>query len=84
LKLRSAHEANARHAEPPEGARSASIIWRVRTGTRARRNDGAQIQPALFSIVMGVALLLTGIGFLVLTIAVLRPEGTTEPTPQAA
>jgi hypothetical protein len=38
---------------------------------------------ALFSIVMGVALLLTGIGFLVLTIAVLRPEGATEPTPQA-
>ena len=37
---------------------------------------------ALFSIVMGVALLLTGIGFLVLTIAVLRPERATEPTPQ--
>jgi hypothetical protein len=39
---------------------------------------------ALFSIVMGVALLLTGIGFLVLTIAVLRPERATEPTPTAA
>jgi hypothetical protein len=39
---------------------------------------------ALFSIVMGVALLLTGIGFLVLTVAVLRPERATEPTPQAA
>jgi hypothetical protein len=33
---------------------------------------------------MGVALLLTGIGFLVLTIAVLRPEETAEPTPEAA
>ena len=32
----------------------------------------------------GVALLLTGIGFLVLTIAVLRPEETTEPRPEAA
>lgn len=30
---------------------------------------------ALFSIVMGVALLLTGIGFLVLTIGALRPTG---------
>lgn len=39
---------------------------------------------ALFSIVMGVALLLTGIGFLVLTIAVLRPERATRSTPQAA
>lgn len=39
---------------------------------------------ALFSIVMGVALLLTGIGFLVLTIAVLRPERATEPAPSAA
>jgi hypothetical protein len=38
---------------------------------------------ALFSIVMGLALLLTGIGFLVLTIAVLRPEGATEPAPPA-
>jgi hypothetical protein len=32
-------------------------------------------QVALFSIVMGVALLLTGIGFLVLTISVLRTRG---------
>jgi hypothetical protein len=32
-------------------------------------------QVALFSIVMGVALLLTGIGFLVLTISVLRTQG---------
>jgi hypothetical protein len=32
-------------------------------------------QVALFSVVMGVALLLTGIGFLVLTIGVLRPGG---------
>ena len=39
---------------------------------------------ALFSIVMAVALLLTGIWFLVLTIAVLRPERATEPTPPAA
>jgi hypothetical protein len=31
---------------------------------------------ATFAIVMGIALLLTGIGFLVLTLRVLRPRGT--------
>jgi hypothetical protein len=34
-------------------------------------------QIALFSIVMGAALLLTGIGFLVLTISALRPSAAT-------
>jgi hypothetical protein len=38
---------------------------------------------ALFSIVMGVALLLTRIGFLVLTIVVLRPAKASEPAPAA-
>jgi hypothetical protein len=37
----------------------------------------------VFSVVMGVALMLTGIGFLVPTIAVLRPDTATQPTPQA-
>ncbi len=40
-------------------------------GGGARRSYLAQ-QVALFGIVMGVALLLTGIGFLVLTLGVLR------------
>jgi hypothetical protein len=31
---------------------------------------------ATFAIVIGIALLLTGIGFLVLTLRVLRPRGT--------
>jgi len=35
---------------------------------------------ALFSIVMGVALLLTGVGFLVLTISVLRPKAAAATT----
>jgi hypothetical protein len=39
---------------------------------------------ALFSIVMGVALLLVGIGFLVLTSGILRRTGEAEPTPEAA
>ena len=40
---------------------------------------------ATFAIVMGVALLLTGIGFLVLTVQVLRPaaEGATAPRASA-
>jgi hypothetical protein len=37
----------------------------------------------VFSVVMGVARVLTGIGFLVLTIAVLRPDTAIQPTPQA-
>ena len=39
---------------------------------------------ALFSIVMGVALLLVGIGFLVLTSGILRRASEREPAPEAA
>jgi hypothetical protein len=39
---------------------------------------------ATFAIVMGVALLLTGIGFLVLTVRVLRPAGAQDETPRGA
>ena len=42
-------------------------------------------QVALFSVAMGVALLLTGIGFLVLTIGVLRSRSeptTAKPSPR--
>jgi uncharacterized membrane protein YidH (DUF202 family) len=41
-------------------------------------------QIALFSIVVGVALLLVGIGFLVLTSGILRRTGEAEPTPEPA
>ena len=39
---------------------------------------------ATFAIVMGVALLLTGFGFLVLTVRVLRPAGAEDKTARAA
>ena len=39
---------------------------------------------ATFAIVMGVALLFTGIGFLVLTVRVLRPVAAGERSPRAA
>jgi hypothetical protein len=54
----------------------ARTIWVTETalGTALNTSYFAQ-QVALFSIVMGIALLLTGIGFLVLTLGVLRREG---------
>jgi hypothetical protein len=57
----------------------ARTIWVTETalGTALNTSYFAQ-QVALFSIVMGVALLLTGIGFLVLTLGVLRREGARE------
>ena len=39
---------------------------------------------ATFAIVMGVALLLTGVGFLVLTVRVLLPVTAGERSPRAA
>ena len=57
----------------------ARTIWVTETalGTALNTSYFAQ-QVALFSIVMGVALLLTGIGFLVLTLGALRREGARE------
>ena len=54
----------------------ARTVWVTETALATALNTSyfAQ-QVALFSIVMGVALLLTGIGFLVLTLGVLRREG---------
>jgi hypothetical protein len=54
----------------------ARTIWVTETalGTALNTSYFAQ-QVALFSIVMGIALLLTGIGFLVLTLGALRREG---------
>lgn len=73
----------------PNGARS---VWVTETALATALNTSFFAQRvALFSIVMGVALLLTGIGFLVLTLRVLRqPSATTQtqtsrqPTPAAA
>ena len=60
-------------------------LWVTATSlTTALNTSFLAERIALFSIVMGVALLLTGVGFLVLTIAVLRPEKLTESAPQAA
>jgi hypothetical protein len=57
----------------------ARTIWITETalGTALNTSYFAQ-QVALFSIVMGIALLLTGIGFLVLTLGVLRREDARE------
>ena len=54
-------------------------IWITATAfTTALNTAFLAEQIALFSIVMGIALLLTGIGFLVLTIGALRPRASTE------
>jgi hypothetical protein len=54
----------------------ARSVWVTETALATALNTSyfAQ-QVALFSIVMGIALLLTGIGFLVLTLGVLRRQG---------
>jgi hypothetical protein len=69
----------AKAKKRPDGSpvdNPARTIWVTETalGTALNTSYFAQ-QVALFSIVMGVALLLTGIGFLVLTLGALRREG---------
>ena len=60
-------------------------LWIIATSlTTALNTSFLAERIALFSIVMGVALLLTGVGFLVLTIAVLRPEKAVATTPETA
>jgi hypothetical protein len=58
-------------------ANGARNVWVTETGLSTALNTSffAQ-QVALFSIVMGLALLLTGIGFLVLTVTLLRRSST--------
>jgi hypothetical protein len=58
-------------------ANGARNVWVTETGLSTALNTSffAQ-QVALFSIVMGIALLLTGIGFLVLTASLLRGPRT--------
>lgn len=69
-------EAADENGQPVQNA--ARNLWVTATSlTTALNTAYLAEQVALFSVVMGVALLLTGIGFLVLTIGVLRPR--TEP-----
>ncbi|HMJ33486.1 MAG TPA: hypothetical protein VK501_06190 [Baekduia sp.] len=65
-------------------ANGARAVWVTETGLSTALNTSffAQ-QVALFSIVMGLALLLTGIGFLVLTGTLLRRTGTAAVAEQA-
>ena len=65
------------NGQPVQNA--ARNLWVTATSlTTALNTAYLAEQVALFSVAMGVALLLTGIGFLVLTIGVLRPRS--EPT----
>lgn len=70
-------EAADENGQPVQNA--ARNLWVTATSlTTALNTAYLAEQVALFSVAMGVALLLTGIGFLVLTIGVLRPRS--EPT----
>jgi hypothetical protein len=66
-------------------ANAARNVWVTETGLSTALNTSffAQ-QVALFSIVMGLALLLTGIGFLVLTGTLLRRTDVRAPSAAAA
>jgi hypothetical protein len=66
----------------PNGVRN---LWVTATSLTTALNTAFLAERiALFSIVMGVALLLTGIGFLVLTLAALRPGSAPALAPPAA
>ena len=66
-------------------ANQARNIWVTSTALSTALNTAYFAESvATFAIVMGVALLLSGIGFLILTLRVLRgPEATTEPVEKA-
>ena len=66
-------------------ANQARNIWVTETALTTALNTAYFAEGvATFAIVMGVALLLSGIGFLILTLRVLRgPEATTEPVEKA-
>jgi hypothetical protein len=60
-------------------------LWVTETALSTALNTAYFAESvATFAIVMGVALLLTGIGFLVLTIRVLRPAAATATAPRAS
>jgi hypothetical protein len=63
-------------------ANAARNVWVNETALSTALNTSFFAENvALFSIVMGVALLLTGIGFLVVTLNLLRPVARREPAP---
>jgi hypothetical protein len=75
--------------DPKSGAPTANParnIWINSTALQtALRTSYFAESVATFAIVMGVALLLSGVGFLILTLRVLRePAGEAEPATQAA
>jgi len=67
-------------------ANPARNIWVTETALTTALNTAYFAEGvATFAIVMGVAMLLSGIGFLILTLRVLRePAASTEPAPTAA
>ena len=67
-------------------ANQARNLWVTSTALSTALNTAYFAESvATFAIVMGVALLLSGIGFLILTLRVLRrPEHGSATTPQAA
>jgi hypothetical protein len=79
----SAAAINPETKKPVEnGARN---LWVTETALSTALNTSYFAENvALFSVVMGVALLLTGIGFLVLTITLLRPAARKERVEEAA
>jgi hypothetical protein len=72
--------------DPKTGApvtNEARNIWITSTALTTALNTAYFAESmATFAIVMGIALLLTGIGFLVLTLRVLRRPEATQPTAQ--
>jgi|SRR5215217_8627724 len=67
-------------------ANQAREIWVTSTALQTALNTAYFAEGvATFAIVMGVALLLSGVGFLILTLRVLRePQGEAKPAAQAA
>ena len=67
-------------------ANQARNIWVTSTALQTALNTAYFAESvATFAIVMGVAMLLSGVGFLILTLRVLRePAGEAKPAPQAA
>jgi len=83
------NDAKAAAVNPKSGApldNPARNIWVTETALTTALNTAYFAESvATFAIVMGVALLLSGVGFLILTLRVLRePAGEAKPAEQAA
>ena len=82
------NDAKAAATDPKSGepvANPARNIWVTETALTTALNTAYFAEGvATFAIVMGVAMLLSGVGFLILTLRVLRePAGEAKPVPQA-